>query len=501
MIFLRQIILAVLLLSAYTLSSQDITVPAEQVIDKIRGGLLGQNIGVLNGLQYEFKFIEQPGDVSGYEPSLPEGAWTDDDTDFEWVYIYTMQKRGEIFIPYEAINDLWVERINQRIWSANRFARHLMDISIKPPLTGYTAINPWAEFNMSGQFLCETFALLAPGMPQTASRIGLHYTQVAIEQEPAQTTQFFCSMIASAFIEDDIRKIIQQGLSALDENSIIHPITNDVIAWYKQYPQDWRKTWELMHNKYKRDTWIESYNGYGLNAAAVIASLLYGKGDFASSIQYAYNFGWDADCNAATVGTILGTIKGYKWIMAQGWEIVDRYKNTTRDNMPTDETITSFADRLIDLFEMVNEENGGARIRKSDGLSYIIKMEEPKPIVSLRNLNDDKKQLTGELQDQIITDIKSTNREQQARGAYFAICLGMEKEIKEKHPRQWRSACYMLSGYWKIMNNIFHGSDFAGLNNLRDDFIRAGFKQPAKKYEDEEIYNDMQVWKDSKLLY
>lgn len=497
----KQIIIAILLLFANVVSSQEVTIPAEQVMDKIRGGLLGQNIGVLNGLQYEFKFIDQPGDISGYIPSLPGGAWTDDDTDFEWVYIYNMQKREEIFIPYEAITDLWIERINKRIWSANRFARHLMDIDIKPPLTGNTAVNPWAEFNMSGQFLCETFALLAPGMPQTASRIGLHYTQVTIEQEPAQTTQFFCSMIASAFIEDDIRKIIQQGVSALDENSIIRPITNDVIAWHKQYPEDWRKTWELMHNKYKRDTWIESYNGYGLNAAAVIASLLYGDGDFSSSIQYAFNFGWDADCNAATVGTILGTIKGYKWILNQDWQIVDRYKNSTRENMPTDETITSFADRLIDLFEMVNQENGGSRSRNADGLSYIIKTEEPKPIVSLHSFSENKKQLLGELQEQIIADIRSTNREQQARGAYLAICLGMEKEMKKKHPSQWKTACYMLSGYWKTINNIFHGSDFAGLNNLRDDFIRAGFKQPVRKYEDEEIYNDMQVWKDPKLLY
>lgn len=498
---IKQIIIVILLLFTTVVFSQEITVSAERVIDKIRGGLLGQNIGVLNGLEYEFRFIELPGDVNGYVPSLPEGAWTDDDTDFEWVYIYNMQKRGEVLIPYEAITDLWIERINKKIWCANRFARHLMDIGIKPPLAGNTVVNPWAEFNMSGQFLCETFALLAPGMPQTASRIGLHYTQVAIEQEPAQTTQFFCSMIASAFTENDIRKIIQQGISALDENSIIRPITHDVIAWHKQYPDDWRKTWELIHNKYKQETWIESYNGYGLNTAAVVASLLYGHGSFTGSIQYAFNFGWDADCNAATVGTILGTVKGYKWIMSQGWQIVDRYKNSTRENMPTDETITGFADRLIDLFEMINEENGGARIRNCDGLSYIIKTEEPKPIVSLRNLNENKKQLTSELQDQIISGIRSTNREQQARGAYFAICLGIEKKIKKKYPRQWKSACHMLSGYWKIMNNIFHGSDFAGLNTLRDDFIKAGFKQPVRKYEDEEIYNDMQVWKDPKRLY
>src|SRR5690606_24741588 len=153
---------------------QEMVMSAGQVMDKIRGGLLGQNLGVLNGLPYEFTFIEQPGGVTDYVPSLPAGARTDDDTDFEWVYISHMQKTGQIFIPYPEVAQLWRERINRNIWSANRYARHLMDIGIEPPFTGYAPINPWASFNLSGQFLSETFALLAPGMPQTASKIGRH---------------------------------------------------------------------------------------------------------------------------------------------------------------------------------------------------------------------------------------------------------------------------------------------------------------------------------------
>src|SRR5450759_4473607 len=63
------------------------TLPAEVVIDKIRGGLLGEILGDLNGLRHEMRYINEPGNVKNYVPSLPEGAWTDDDTDFEWFYI------------------------------------------------------------------------------------------------------------------------------------------------------------------------------------------------------------------------------------------------------------------------------------------------------------------------------------------------------------------------------------------------------------------------------
>ena len=69
-------------------------------------------------------------------------------------------------------------------------------------------------------------------------------------------------------------------------------------------------------------------NGYELNTGATIAALLYGQGDFAQTLITAFNFGWDADNSAATAGTIVGVIKGYRWMLAQGWPIVDRYRGS-----------------------------------------------------------------------------------------------------------------------------------------------------------------------------
>ena len=99
--------------------AEDIEITAEVLRDKIRGGLLGQILGNLNGLPHEMKYINEPGAVKDYVPALPQGACTDDDTDFEWVYIYVMGQENEIFLPPERIRRLWMERINQRIWCSN----------------------------------------------------------------------------------------------------------------------------------------------------------------------------------------------------------------------------------------------------------------------------------------------------------------------------------------------------------------------------------------------
>ena len=42
----------------------------------------------------------------------------------------------------------------------------------------------------------------------------------------------------------------------------------------------------------------------------VIASLLYGAGDYAKTICMSVETGYDTDCNAATVGSIFGMLHG-----------------------------------------------------------------------------------------------------------------------------------------------------------------------------------------------
>ena len=488
-------------------------VPVETIRDKIRGGLLGQMLGNLNGLPHENTYIDEPGEVKSYTPALPNGAWTDDDTDFEWVYIIEMQRKRNAFLTNDEIFSLWKERINQRIWCSNRYARYLMDIDIKPPLTGAVSLNPWAEFNISGQFLSETFGLIAPAMPQTAAKIGLNYTTVAISGEPAQTTQLFTAMIATAFIENDIDKVLAAGYAALDSTSNTLKIFKDIKKWHRQYSHDWKETRRLLKEKYTQEGGrMRDWNGTELNTGSIIAALLYGEGDFAETVKLAFNFGWDADCNAATVGTILGVMTGYRAMLSErkigrmnnrtveGWMIVDRYRNTTRDNMPMDETITSFADRIIDLFEMVNENNGGRRTLIDQTMMYEIPQEKPAPIIAISSAEDQKARIVKEFEQEIVNGIVTGNRQEKARAVFMAVNLGLNKDLVKKYPKQWKEAVFDLSGYWKIMNNIFFG-DFKALDRVKDKFVAAGFNVPIRKYTDSELYNDKAVWKNPSGLY
>ena len=450
-------------------------IPAETLEDKIHGGFLGQLLGNLNGLPHEMKYIDEPGQVEVYVPSLPEGARSDDDTDIEWIYVVAMQETDQLFLSPEEISKRWKAHINERIWCSNRYARKLMDLEIHPPLTGRIALNPWAIFNISGQFICESFGLIAPAMPATAAELGLHYTHVTIDGEPAQTTQLFTTMIATAFVEDDIENILQAGLAAIDPESQISEIVGYVHEQWRQQPDDWRKTRGEIENKYSRfGGETRDRNGYELNTASTIASLLYGKGDFVETLRLAFNFGWDADNNAATSGTIIGVIKGREWMDEQGWDIKDIYRNVTRDGMPMDETITSFGNRLVSLGRTAILENGGRFVEDGGERVYHVAAQRPKNVDPLPKPLDRLEELRRELVPVLTQDIQ-TGGVRQARAAYYVICLDEAERMRSQYPDLWSNALEELAGFPDVIQNLYEAPGPTG-DRLRELASKAGLE-------------------------
>jgi len=464
-------------------SSEFIEISAEVLEDKIRGGLLAQLLGNLNGLAHENKYYDEPGNVTAYTPGLPDGARTDDDTDIEWVYIAGMQQDQTAMLKPERITRLWKKHINHRIWCSNLYVRRLMDIGLDPPLTGSLVLNPWANFNISGQFVCETFGLIAPAMPQTAARIGLNYTHVSIDGEPAQSTQLFTAMIATAFIVSDIDEILDASVASIDPKSALVPIINDVRRWHKAHPADWRATRRLVRDTYTLyESRTRNQNGYELCTAATVAALLYGQGDPVKTLVHAFNFGWDADNNAATAATIVGVIKGHRWMQQQGWDIKDRYRNTTRPSMPEDETITRFGDRIIEVARRVIVDNGGGIQRDKGKIdSYRIRVQKPANVETLTNPDAQLASLRLEMKPIIEAGlVDGADVHEKARAAYLAICLGLVDSIRSRRPAQWTDLLACLEQFPKLLEVLFYKSPGPAGDRLRQAALAAGLKKPPR---------------------
>jgi len=223
-------------------------------------------------------------------------------------------------------------------------------------------------------------------------------------------------------------------------------------------------------------------NGYELNAASTIAALLYGGGDFARTLELAFNFGWDCDNSAATAGTIVGVMKGYKWMMSQGWTIMDRYRNETRDRMHLDETITGFADRLLDLAERIILEKGGERLRDDSGkLVFVIPRESPRNVYP-SSLTRKEANLQA-IKDAIFirTGLESQDERLLARAAYMSICLGTADGMKTTYPSDWERAMHALNQFDQIAQVLYHHSPVPAAGPLQEKASKAGMQRPEKK--------------------
>jgi hypothetical protein len=128
-------------------------------------------------------------------------------------------------------------------------------------------------------------------------------------------------MYAEAFFENDVQRIIQAGLAAIPAESQYYECITDVLAWYRQHPEDWQKTWNLINEKYhenpayRRLSCTEPDSDFNIdakiNGAYIVMGMLYGKGDPDQTMIIATRGGQDSDCNPSNAAGVLFTTIGF----------------------------------------------------------------------------------------------------------------------------------------------------------------------------------------------
>jgi hypothetical protein len=290
------------------------------------------------------------------------------------------------------------------------------------------------------------------------------------------------AMIATAFLTNDMARILDAGAAAIDPKSVMSQIMSDVRRWHQENPRDWRVTRKLTKDKYCKygGQDMRDRNGVWLNGASTISALLYGDGDWTQTVRSAFNFGWDADNNAAASGTILGVLKGNKVLKSQGWDIKDLYRNTSRDDMPEGETITTYSDRLVALAQLNIAGHGGSQTTVNGKSVYRINTEKPANVEALPDLKKQyatmRSQLMGEIENGVVSGASAQDK---ARAAYLAICLDLAPELKEKHSAQWPAAVAALHGYPRVLQAVFYEAPFPAGDRIREKAIAAGVQKPA----------------------
>jgi hypothetical protein len=354
-------------------------------VDKMKAGWLGQMAGVGWGGPTEFRcqgVIVPEAKMPQWQPSFIN-QFEQDDLYVEMTFLRTLEVHGLGVSIRQAGIDFANSRY--RLWHANRAGRDNLRTGIAPPDSGHPQFNKHAD-DIDYQIEADFAGLIAPGMPNTAIRLGETFGRLMNYGDGLYGGQFIAGMYAEAFFETDPARIVEAGLRCIPARSQYHQCITDVLGWWRQYPDDWTRTWQFVDEKYRRDPRNRRFScsepnspfdiDAKINGAYVVMGLLYGRGDPDQTIAVAMRCGQDSDCNPSSAAGILFATIGFE-------DLPERFKAALDPTGRFSHTPYTFP-TLIKVCEKLAREavlDGGGRIElDAQGKEcFVIPASKPRP--------------------------------------------------------------------------------------------------------------------------
>ena len=298
-----------------------------EFIEKIYAGWLAKVIGVrlgapIEGWTYE-RIQAELGELTGYPKEYRQFA-ADDDTngplfflralgDSEEGYDISAQDVGNALLNYASYESGFFWWGGYGV-STEHTAYLNLRAGVEAPLSGSIEKNGCTVAEqIGGQIFIDTRGLGAPGNPDLAARYAEKAASVTHGGNGVYGGVFVASCISYAFLETDIRKIIEKGLSYIPADSEYTKVVRSVMAFHEANPADWRKGYGYVRDNFGYDRYPGACHIIP-NIGVMIVSLLYGEGDFARTLDICNMCGWDTDCNVGNVATIMGVRCGLEGI-------------------------------------------------------------------------------------------------------------------------------------------------------------------------------------------
>ncbi len=354
--------------------------PVKEYRDKMKAGWIGQIAGVSWGAPTEFKFAEKiipEANVPKWTPRMINDAFGQDDLYVEMTFLRSMEQYG-LDVP---IRQAGIDFANSGypLWCANNAGRTNLRNGIAPPDSSHPKFNRCPN-DIDYQIEADYSGLIAPGLPNTAIRMGEKFGRLMNYGDGVYGGQFMGGMYAEAFFEADILKLIDAGLKCIPDKCQYAEMVRDMVAWFREDPAQWQKTWDKAKKKYREDPAYQKASNGGIdvkiNGVCVLMGLLYGKGDLDQTIVIAMRSGWDSDCNPSSSGGVLFTTIGFS-------KLPDRFTKELDEKAVFSHTAYNFPG-LLDVCEKLARQalvQAGGRVEKDDagGEVFVIPVLAPKP--------------------------------------------------------------------------------------------------------------------------
>ena len=163
--------------------------------------------------------------------------------------------------------------------------------------------------SVGGQIFVDFLGLALPGQEQRAAELGGRLAAVAHFDDGVSGGRFMAAANAAAFDSDTVEEIVLRALRTIPEEGDYARVTKAVLDFFHQHPERWQDCRNMLEKEWGYDR----YSGVCPmipNAGVCVMALLYSGGDLNRGVKIATLAGWDTDCNAGNVGSVLGAFGG-----------------------------------------------------------------------------------------------------------------------------------------------------------------------------------------------
>ncbi|MEV4596694.1 ADP-ribosylglycohydrolase family protein [Amycolatopsis sp. NPDC049253] len=277
-------------------------------------------------LEKWFTAVGLPADVAARWPwnkrsaptSLEEnihGMPEDDDLNYPMLALTLLETRGRGFTT-EDVAQLWLDNLPAgRVFTAERAAyRNILDARPVPETATY--FNPFREW-IGALIRTDVFGWVSPGDLREAARLAWTDARLSHTRNGVYGAMWAAALASAAMVCDTVDEVLDAASTVIPPGSRLAEAVR--LGRAAAVDGDIRTGLDRLHAAYGDLHWVHVLG----NAAVIAYALAKGAGEFGPSVSIAVTAGWDTDSAAATVGGVVGALRGVAGIGDQWVEPLD----------------------------------------------------------------------------------------------------------------------------------------------------------------------------------
>ena len=300
---------------------------------RVWGCYTGKAVGGTLGMPFEGDLSTRR--LTGYEPE-PTEMLPNDDLDLQIIDLEIVRRYGLPVNRYH-LSTMW-NHLQDAGPDEYGAARWNVALGRPAPLSGYFCNKFYA--GMGAAIRSELWACLAPGDPELAVRLAREDACTDHYNDGLHACVFLTAVESAAFVESDLHRLVEIGLRFLPEDCRLARGLRDSFSYWAETRDPYAARELLL-----RDYYVQNWTDVTINLCLILISWLASEGDFSRAICIAAGLGYDTDCTAATLGSILGIIHpeaiAERWLRPIGDRLV---LSSSIQGLHEPETIGEFSD-------------------------------------------------------------------------------------------------------------------------------------------------------------